>query len=209
MTTEIKDKLAERIAKRRAEMGEQPATERGGDIAFVVVGAPEISAAIEPQPPNPDIGLVITRALDAMEAGQNPMVVARLLGEVVGRGVKNKDLAAALAKSEPWVSKRLGLLSAPVAVQRLIESGELAESEYHNNRKNIKTGIKTSAGALKYQRMPTITISIASARSLAAILRVLAQKTGAAPIVLEADASKKEITSILNFRAGEIFGLLD
>lgn len=201
--TEIKDKLAERIAKRRA------ATEgQGRDTAPVVLVTPEIPAATESDPPSQELGLAIERAREAMEAGQNPMAVARLLGEAVGQGVKNKDLAAALDKSEPWLSKRLGLLSAPVAVQRLIESGELSESEYHNNRKNIKSGIKHSAGALKYQRMPTITINIEAARSLAAILQLLAEKNGVAPIKLTTDASKKELTSILNYRAGEILGLL-
>lgn len=203
MTVETKDKLAERIAKRRAAIGGQ-----GGDAAPAVPGASEISAATELQPPNQDIELAITRVREAMEAGQNPMAVARLLGEVVRRGVKNKGLAAALRKSEPWLSKRLGLLSAPVAVQRLIESGDLAESEYHNNRKNIKSGIKHSAGALKYQRMPTITIGIEAARSLAAILRELAEEHGVAPVKFEPGSNKKELTSILNYRAGEILSLL-
>jgi hypothetical protein len=89
-------------------------------------------------------------------------------------------------------------------VQRLIESGELSESEYYNNRKNIQSGIKNTDGVLKYQRVQTIEINLEAARSLAAILSNLAATSGATPIKLEPDTSKKQIASILNERAGEI-----
>ena len=61
--------------------------------------------------------------------------------------------------------------------------------------------------SLQYQRMLTVTINIEAARALAAILKDLAAQHGAAPIRLEADTSKKDLTSILNMRAGEIRGM--
>lgn len=138
---------------------------------------------------------------EAIASGENPITVARLLAALK---LNNKELAAALGKSKAWVSKRLGLLDAPVAVQRLIESGELSESEYYNNRKNVQSGIKHTDGGLKYQRVPTAEISLEAARSLAMILSELAEVSGAAPIKLEVDTSKKKIVNVLNDRAHEI-----
>lgn len=193
------DKLALRIAARRAA-AQRPTTRKVDvpDEAFPATG-PEIH-----DPANSE---QIEAVRAAMQTGANPMTIARLLGGIVGQGMQHKRLAAALHKSGPWLSKRLALLNAPIDVQRLIERGALAESEYHNNRPHIASRIKGSAGALKYQRMPTITISIEAARSLAAILQVLANQHGAAPIRLDLD-SKKTLTAILNIRAGEIKALL-
>jgi hypothetical protein len=56
--------------------------------------------------------------------------------------------------------------------------------------------------------MPTLTINIEAARSLAAILRILADKHGASPINFGPAASKKDIASILTYRAGDILELL-
>lgn len=138
---------------------------------------------------------------EAIASGENPITVARLLAALK---LNNKELAAALGKSKAWVSKRLGLLDAPVAVQCLIESGELSESEYYNNRKNVQSGIKHTDRGLKYQRVPTVEISLEAARSLAMILSELAEVSGAAPIKIAPDANKKRIVSLLHDRSGEI-----
>ncbi len=197
---EIKiDKLAQRIAARRAAA--QPPTKRPGDEP---VGVPP---ATDPDSADSSNSNEIEAVRAAIAAGANPMNIARLLAEIIGQGMKHKALATALNKSAPWLSKRLALLHAPIDVQRLIERGALAESEYHNNRPHMQSRIKGSAAALKYQRMPTITISIEAARSLADILQVLANQHGAAPIRLDRD-SKKTLTAVLNLRAGEIKALL-
>lgn len=196
------DKLAQRIAQRRAS-AEQPETQR-----IVVPAVATESTIAETQPSAQNIERMVAKAKEAISAGQNPLAVARLLSEIMGAGMKNKDLAAAIGMNKSWLSKRLGLLSAPIKVQQLIESGGLSESEYHNNRKNVASQIKSRAGTLEYQRMPQVTISIEAAKSLASILQILAAQHGASPIKLQPDASKKDITSILNYRAGDVLGLI-
>lgn len=203
MAEEIKDKLAEAIAKRRAEV----ARRRAGQSAAGVSTETPLPAALARQP-DPGIEQKLVNAREAIRAGQNPMAVARLLGELAGPGMKNKDLAAALEVNKSWLSKRLGLLRAPVKVQRLIEAGELPESDYHNN-KNVAAQIGSRAGTLEYRRMPTVTISIETARSMAAILRIIAAENGDASIVLLPNASKKDIATLLDLRAGYVLGLID
>ena len=216
------DKLAERIAARRAEvaLAEQqaqgvqeanPATSGTGvNLSYALPSAYEIketpATASQPQlDSNPETK--IREARQAIAAGVNPMKVARLLSGIVSLGMAQKDLAAALGVNKSWLSKRLGLLVAPVKVQQLIESGGLSESEYHNN-KNVGLQIKGRAGMLEYQRMPQVTINIEAARSLVAILQILADQHGATPINFKPASSKKDITSILTYRAGDILELL-
>ena len=203
------DKLAARIAaRRRAEMGGagQPAQSETDAIPAANRAASELAHPFTP-PVDPNIEPKIREAREAIASGVDPMKVARLLSGIVSLGMAQKDLAAALGVNKSWLSKRLGLLAAPVKVQQLIEAGGLSESEYHNN-KNVESQIMGRAGVLEYKRMPTVTINIESARSLATILRILADKHGASPINLGSDASKKDITSILTYRAAEILELL-
>jgi hypothetical protein len=120
--------------------------------------------------------------------------------------MQRRDLINQISKSEGWLSKRLGLLNAPKDIQRLIEAGQLAESEYHDNRQNVKAGMRGRGESLQYQRMPTVTINIEAARALTEILKDLAEQQGAAPIRFDANTSKKDLTSILNLRAGELRG---
>lgn len=192
------DRLAERIAARRAEaaLAEQQAQ-----------GVHETNPATIETGVNLTLGTKITEAREAIAAGVNPMKVARLLSGIISLGMAQKDLAAALGVNKSWLSKRLGLLVAPLKVQQLIESGGLSESEYHNN-KNVALQIKGRAGMLEYQRMPHVTINIEAAKSLVAILQKLADQHGATPINFKPASSKKDITSILTYRAGDILELL-
>ncbi len=199
------DKLAERIAARRAEMAKTGEPVQSDSVA--VRAAPENHLADIPPPLDANIELKIRQAREAIAAAVNPMKVARLLSEIVALGVAQKDLAFALDVSKSWLSKRLSLLAAPAQVQQLIEAGGLSESEYHNN-KNASSQIQSRAGTLEYKRMPTITINIEAARSLVAILQTLADRHDASPIIFESDASKKDITSILSYRASEILELI-
>jgi hypothetical protein len=216
------DKLVERIAARRAEVARaeqlvqgvheaNPATSKTGvNPTYAQPWANEIKetpvTASQPQLDS-TLETKIREAREAIAAGVNPMKVARLLSGIVSLGMAQKDLAAALGVNKSWLSKRLGLLVAPIKVQQLIESGGLSESEYHNN-KNVALQIKGRAGMLEYQRMPTVTINIEAARSLVAILQILADRHGATPINFKPAGSKKDITSILTYRAGDILKLL-
>lgn len=199
------DKLAERIAARRAEKAKSGESAQTDSVA--IPAAPEKHVADIPLPLDSTIVLKLEEARAAINAAVNPLKVARLLSEIIALGMVQKDLAVALDVSKSWLSKRLSLLAAPAQVQQLIESGGLSEFEYHNN-KNASSQIKSRAGTLEYQRMPTITINIEAARSLAAILQMLAEKHSASPITFGSDASKKDITSILTYRASDILELI-
>lgn len=194
----IRDRLAERIAARRAEVARAKQQAQG---------VPEANPATSETGVNLTLETKIREAREAIAAGVNPMKVARLLSGIISLGMAQKDLAAALGVNKSWLSKRLGLLVAPIKVQQLIESGGLSESEYHNN-KNVALQIKGRAGMLEYQRMPQVTINIEAARSLVAILQKLADQHGATPINFKPASSKKDITSILTYRAGDILELL-
>lgn len=217
-----RDKLAERIAVRRAEVALAEQQAQGVHEANPAASGTGVNPSYAPprvneiketpatasQPPlDPTLETKIREAREAIAAGVNPMKVARLLSGIISLGMAQKDLAAALGVNKSWLSKRLGLLAAPTKVQQLIESGGLSESEYHNN-KNVALQIKGRAGTLEYRRMPQVTINIEAAKSLASILQILADRHGASPIKLEPDASKKDITSILTYRAGDILELL-
>lgn len=216
----IRDRLVERIAARRAEVARAEQQAQGVHEANPATSETVVNPAYAP--PNeiketpvaasrPPLDLIletkIREAREAIAAGVNPMKVARLLSGIISLGMAQKDLAAALGVNKSWLSKRLGLLVAPIKVQQLIESGGLSESEYHNN-KNVASQIKGRAGMLEYQRVPQVTINIEAARSLVAILQILADRHGATPINFKPAGSKKDIASILTYRAGDILELL-
>ena len=205
MSEEIKDKLAERIRLRREE---DERARRGEPAALTVVPQPTLAHQESKPEPNKEFDPAISEAINAIVAGDNPLKIARMLTAILAGEVKRKELIVHLGKSDAWLSKRLGLLNAPKDIQRLIEAGELTESEYYDNRQNIKAGIRGSGNTLCYQRMPTVTISIEAARAVASILQDLATQLGAAPIRFDEKSNKKDITGILNQRAGEIRGML-
>jgi hypothetical protein len=212
MAEEIQDKLAQRIEARRKAARLEAEAEAGQAAPAVAATDATVARDKEQFPtetaskPNETIP-EIAEAINAIASGANPLLIARLLSAVLATGMKRRELTAKIGKSEAWLSKRLGLLNAPKDMQRLIESGQLTESEYHDNRQNVKAGVRGRGASLQYQRMPTITINIEAARALAAILKDLAAQQGAAPIRLDEDTGKKDLTSILNLRAGEIRGM--
>jgi hypothetical protein len=214
------DRLVERIAARRAEVARAEQQAQGVHEANPVTSETGVNPSYAPpneikktpvtasQPPlDSTLETKIRETREAIATGVNPMKVARLLSGIISLGMAQKGLAAALGVNKSWLSKRLGLLVAPLKVQQLIESGGLSESEYHNN-KNVALQIKGKAGMLEYQRMPQVTINIEAARSLVAILQRLADQHGATLINFKPASSKKDITSILTYRAGDILKLL-
>lgn len=205
MAEEIKDKLAERIRLRREE---DERAQRGEQAGLPVVSQPILAHQESKPKHNEKFDPAITEAINAIAAGDNPIKIARMLTAILAAEVTRKELNVRLGKSDAWLSKRLGLLNAPKDIQRLIEEGELTESEYYDNRQNVKAGIHGRGESLRYQRMPTVTISIEAAKALASILQDLAAQLGAAPIRFDEKSNKKELTGILNQRAGEIRGVL-
>ena len=210
MAEEIPDKLAQRIEARRkaarleTEVGPAAPVEAATDATVAQDKEQFLSeTASKPNETIPEIA----EAINAIASGANPLVVARLLSAVLATGMKRRELIDKIRKSEGWLSKRLGLLNASKDIQHLIEAGRLSESEYYDNRQNVKAGMRGRGESLQYQRMPTVTINIEAARAIASILKDLAEQQGAAPIRFDANTSKKDITSILNLRAGELRGM--
>ena len=205
MEEEIKDKLAERIRLRR----EEDERARRGEPAALPVVSQHTPAHQESNPePNKEFDPAISEVINAIAVGDKPLKIARMLTAILAGGVKRKELTVRLGKSDAWLSKRLGLLNAPKDIQRLIEAGELTESDYYDNRQNVNAGILGRGDSLRYKRMPTVTISIEAAKAVASILQDLATQLGAAPIRFDEKSNKKDITGILNQRAGEIRGIL-
>lgn len=60
----------------------------------------------------------------------NPIEEARAMREVLdaSKGLTQDVLADRLGRSRPWVSNALGLLDAPVAIQKAVQAGELTPS---------------------------------------------------------------------------------
>jgi hypothetical protein len=210
MAEEIPDKLAQRIEARRkaarleTEAGPAAPVEAATDATVAQDKEQFLTeTASKPNETIPEI----SEAINAIAAGANPLLIARLLSAILAGGMKRRELTDKIGKSEGWLSKRLGLLNATKDIQRLIEAGQLSESEYYDNRQNVKAGMRGRGESLQYQRMPTITINIEAAHAIASILKDLAEQQGAAPIRFDANTSKKDLTSILNLRAGELRGM--
>ena len=208
MAEEIRDHVAERVAKRRAEGALRREREAAGLPAAMPATANPADQKHEPEP-DPELEKALADVIRAIAAGEDPIKIARMLSVILAGGVKRKDVIERIAKSDTWLSRRLGLLKAPRDIQRLIEAGQLSESGYYDNRQNIKAGIKGRGESVRYQRMPTITISIEAARALASILRINAEQHGDSSIKLAPNAGKKDISGLLDSRAGYVLGLIE
>lgn len=114
-----------------------------------------------------------------------------------------EQLAAELRLSKGWVSKRLSLLDAPLAVQEKIRSGDLAETTYYNNKEAVVQGVEQGLDADKIAaRTVQVSVPYESALEVAKLLQALAGR-GDNPIVLSEKPTKKELAAILA-RAGEL-----
>jgi hypothetical protein len=203
------DKLTQRIEARRAAA----ASKQGG----AAPGELEPSTPVEVIKPvaqpkaaaGEGFAAAATAARAAIEAGENPLVSARRLAQVLAdHKVKRKDLAEGLGKSEGWLSKRLGLLNATRDIQHLIEAGQLSESEYYDNRANVAAGVRGKGEGAQYKRMPTVTIPIEAARALADVLQHLAKVHELAPVRVDKNTTKKDLVNILTLRSSEIRGVI-
>jgi hypothetical protein len=217
MSIELKDKLAERIRKRREEAA---ATEQTGKIPPVAVAPvfetlPEISKPLEivENPTirpasgkvNSEVQKLVAFAVEAIEQNKNPMQIAKMLSAILEAGLNSKELADEIRMSKAWVSKRLGLLKAPQELQQQIEAGLLSEHEYYNHRSRVEAeSSRKKKQTLQYARMPTVTISIEAAHALAGILKKLTITHNLMPITLDHKTGKKELVSILNLRPLDI-----
>ncbi len=216
MAEEIKESYVERgVRRRREEHAERERLEAAGIVPEKPAAdnppaeAVELTRRNDPaglEKSNPQAQEMIAWVIAAMDQKTNPMPIARKLGEIRATGLKNKQLAHELHRSEAWVSKRLRLLTAPEDVQQQIESGVLSEFQFHHHRAHVEAQAgRKKRQTLRYARMPSITIEIEAARALAGILKKLALDHGLNPITLDPGPTKKELIQVLNRRAHDIF----
>ena len=59
----------------------------------------------------------------------SPLDIANQLNTFVQDGMTGKDIAEKLGKSDSWVSRHLGLLSAPITIKKSLESGKIKSVE--------------------------------------------------------------------------------
>lgn len=118
---------------------------------------------------------------------------------------RNREIAINLGISEGWVSKKLSLLEAPAEVRAKIESGELSETEYYNNKKTVTEKTKGPSESTNADvRTPMVSIPLSTATAVAELLAALAKKGGANPVELSDKPTKKELIAILNSRVKEL-----
>ena len=117
------------------------------------------------------------------------------------------ELATKVRVSKSWVSKKLSLLKAPAEIQELIRSGELAETDYYNNKEAVKTEVATAKekpeGSPKAEKAITLAIPFSNAIELASLVVALAKRNGLNEIELSPEPTKKELVAILG-RANEV-----
>jgi len=158
--------------------------------------------------PCSDIQPEITCISEALDRGDNPIAIARLLLIAMEScRVSGKELSALISKSEGWISKTIALLKAPADIQQQLEDKLITQSDYAKSLERRPRAIE-GVGRIDYQRMPTVIIGIEAARSLAFILQILADNHATTPIKVDANTTKKDLSNILNLRSAEIRGLL-
>jgi ParB/RepB/Spo0J family partition protein len=124
-------------------------------------------------------------------------------------GWTQDELAAKVHVSKSWISKKLSLLKAPQEVQDRIRSGELAETEYFNNKEAVKAEIATARekpeSSPKSEKALTLAIPFSNAIELASLVVALAKRNGLNEIELSPEPTKKELLAILA-RADDVKG---
>jgi ParB/RepB/Spo0J family partition protein len=111
------------------------------------------------------------------------------------------ELAAKVGVSKSWVSKKLSLLKAPPEIQELIRNGELAETEYFNNKEAVKAEVATKRekpeGSQKSAKESTVSISFHTAVALADLVIAYRERNGLSEINYSSPPTKKELLAIL------------
>ena len=159
-----------------------------------------------------------------------PLELAREFATLKAQfGYTDTTLADALHVSRTWVWKQVSLLSAPEAVQRAIDEGRLAATDYLNNKamysgetpgvmasptsgQSSESDDEASAtrrtATASVQRIPTVALPTPSTLAMAKLLQVLAEKRGLSPITLGINPTKKELAAIVTTRVAEILNAI-
>lgn len=227
-----KDKLAQRIAQRRAAQAKADGAGLPEAVAPPPAAATDSVPSLAPSAPIPTTPAPSPSALgvlapapvkkfptetfspaqlaalkdlrDAMHLGENPLALARRLALLANNRGMRSEVAAAIDKTPSWVTKKLLLLEAPKEVQKLIEDGKLAESAYHDDRLSTKASIRGKGANLRFEREPRGKVSKTAMRNIAQMFQDIAEAHGLAPVRIPDTMSLTDLEYILNTRASEI-----
>ena len=123
-------------------------------------------------------------------------------------------LATEVGMSKGWISKKLSLLKAPPEIQAAIASGEMAETDYYNNKEQKKAEIATKRekpeggeGAADGAPKPPKKFALPWDESvgLARIMAALMQRAGFKDIEVSPEPDKEELAAFYA-RVKEVWG---
>ena len=131
--------------------------------------------------------------------------------------LSHTQLAATLRVNPSWVWKQLSLLDAPPEIQVAIEQGQIATTDYLNNKAHYLTQVNddgshspssttTTPGSVNkpMKRDAVVALPMKTAIELAEILKHLTAQFQLCPVTLGSKPSKKELIAILTTRATDI-----
>ncbi|MDD5037599.1 MAG: ParB/RepB/Spo0J family partition protein [Methylococcaceae bacterium] len=122
-------------------------------------------------------------------------------------GWTHEQLAEKVGVSRGWVTKKLSLLKAPPEIQAAIRSGELAETDYYNDKagtvatkREKPEGGESGTGSDKPKKL---SLPWDDAISLAGLVVDLAKRAGVRDLDISPEPDKKELLAILA-RVGDV-----
>lgn len=133
-------------------------------------------------------------------------------------GFSDANLAETLSVNPSWVWKQLSLLDAPSEIQIAIERGDIAATDYLNNKAhylaqvsdastgtNSRSAAATVAAVMKpLKRDAALSLPKKTAVELAELLQLLTAQYQLSPITLSNNPTKKELLAILTTRTSDI-----
>lgn len=124
-------------------------------------------------------------------------------------GWSQEQLAKEVGVTKGWVSKKLSLLKAPPEIQAAILSGEMAESDYYNNKQAKTEEVagkreKPEGGEASPSDKPkNVSVPWDHAVGLATLIVRLAKQAGLKDVEISPEPTKKELQALLA-RVGEL-----
>lgn len=129
-----------------------------------------------------------------------PLELAREYQAILqAKGWKQRDLAAAIGKSEGTISKTLKLLLLSDVDQQRLSEGSLSARQVKEGAKR-KVGNAVSSPA----RTTRVPVSMPVARTLIELVDTLSRQYGLADITIPEKPTKKELEAILESRAADV-----
>ena len=140
-----------------------------------------------------------------------PLELAAELADLKAEtGFTIEQIASRIGKSKGFVSKYINLLNAPEDVKQAIQRGEVSATAWFNNKDQVVLQLKEpSSGCVPPKtknRRSSIAVSIDTAKDMAKILQILADKNDLSNIDVDLTGAvpKKQLLAILSTRTHEV-----